>query len=140
MLTIVRVQEKGQVTIPREVRRKLNLRKGDMVTFMETADGMVVRPVSQAVQQLQSTLERSLAKRSVKLTTLLAQVEAQGGDAAIRQFALSSEEKNLLYQMLQLRAQIALEAIRSAAEASDLSEISEADIEAEIQATRQGNS
>ena len=138
MLTIVRVQEKGQVTIPRDVRRKLNLHKGDMVTFMETADGMVVRPVSQAVQQLQSALEGSLEKRSLKLNALLAQVEAQGGETAVRQFALSSEEKNLLYQMLQLRAQIALESIRSAAEAAGLAEINDADIEAEIQKARQG--
>lgn len=137
MLTIVRVQEKGQVTIPQEVRRKLNLRKGDMVTFMETADGMVVRPVSQAAQQLQSALEKSLARRSVELSAVLEQVETLGGEEAARQFALSSQEKNLLYQMLQLRAQVALESIRSAAEASGLYETSDTEIEAEIQAARQ---
>lgn len=43
--TIVRVQEKGQVTIPLEIRRKLKLTKGDLVTFIETQNGVVVKPV-----------------------------------------------------------------------------------------------
>ena len=30
------VQEKGQVTIPVEIRRKLGLEKGDLVAFVET--------------------------------------------------------------------------------------------------------
>ena len=37
--TFVRVQEKGQVTLPLEIRRKLKLKKGDLVTFVETEDG-----------------------------------------------------------------------------------------------------
>ncbi|MBU0512225.1 MAG: AbrB/MazE/SpoVT family DNA-binding domain-containing protein, partial [Chloroflexi bacterium] len=32
----VRVQAKGQVTIPKTVRKKLNLTKGDLVVFVET--------------------------------------------------------------------------------------------------------
>ena len=31
-LNTVRVQEKGQVTIPLRIRKKLNLKKGDLVT------------------------------------------------------------------------------------------------------------
>jgi AbrB family looped-hinge helix DNA binding protein len=33
---LVRVQEKGQVTIPREIRKKLGLKRGDLVAVMET--------------------------------------------------------------------------------------------------------
>lgn len=42
----VRVQEKGQVTIPRQIRKKLNLKRGDMVVFIETKEGIVVKPAS----------------------------------------------------------------------------------------------
>lgn len=42
----VRVQEKGQVTIPRQIRKKLNLKPGDLVVFVETDKGVIVKPAS----------------------------------------------------------------------------------------------
>ena len=41
---LVRVQEKGQVTLPAEVRRKLGLKKGDLVAVLETPDGVLITP------------------------------------------------------------------------------------------------
>ena len=35
---LVRVQEKGQVTLPAELRRKLGLKRGDLVTVTETEE------------------------------------------------------------------------------------------------------
>ena len=32
----VRVQEKGQVTLPADVRKRLGIKKGDLVAFVET--------------------------------------------------------------------------------------------------------
>ena len=136
MLTTVRVQEKGQVTIPRDLRRKLRLRKGDMVTFMETAQGVVIRPVGQAVGELQQALEERLVQRGLRLDALLAASQEQGGDQVIRSYGLDDEERVLLYQVVQLRAQIALESIRNAAEASGAAELSEDEIEAEIRLAR----
>lgn len=42
----VRIQEKGQVTIPRQIRKKLNLKQGDLVVFVETDSGVMVKPAS----------------------------------------------------------------------------------------------
>ncbi|OGO76098.1 MAG: hypothetical protein A3K41_13995 [Chloroflexi bacterium RIFOXYD12_FULL_57_15] len=39
----VRVQEKGQITLPTQFRKKMNLRKGDLVTFIETKDGVLIK-------------------------------------------------------------------------------------------------
>ena len=39
----VRIQEKGQVTIPRKIREKLNLKAGDLVIFEETEAGVVIK-------------------------------------------------------------------------------------------------
>jgi antitoxin PrlF len=39
----VRVQGKGQVTIPRQIRKKLNLKQGDLVIFEETESGVMVK-------------------------------------------------------------------------------------------------
>jgi AbrB family looped-hinge helix DNA binding protein len=41
----VRVQAKGQVTIPQEIRKSLNLKKGDLVVFEETDRGVLIKPV-----------------------------------------------------------------------------------------------
>ena len=45
-LTTVRVQAKGQVTIPKEIREKLNLQPGDLVVFVDTDDGVMVKPAA----------------------------------------------------------------------------------------------
>jgi AbrB family looped-hinge helix DNA binding protein len=42
----VRVQEKGQVTIPSEIRQKLGLKKGDLVVFIETEHGYIIKPAA----------------------------------------------------------------------------------------------
>ncbi len=42
----VRVQAKGQITIPKEIRDKLNVQPGDLVVFVETDDGVMVKPAA----------------------------------------------------------------------------------------------
>jgi AbrB family looped-hinge helix DNA binding protein len=42
----VRIQEKGQVTIPRKIREKLHLKRVDLAIFVETKDGVMVKPAS----------------------------------------------------------------------------------------------
>ncbi len=41
---LVRIQEKGQVTIPREIRKKPGLKRGDLVAVVETPDGVFITP------------------------------------------------------------------------------------------------
>jgi len=41
---LVRVQEKGQVTLPAAARRRLGIKKGDIVAVTETADGLLITP------------------------------------------------------------------------------------------------
>lgn len=38
-----RVTEKGQVTIPKEIRDQLGIQPGDEITFEETEEGYVIR-------------------------------------------------------------------------------------------------
>ena len=42
MLEIAKLSEKGQLTLPINVRKKLNLNLGDKVLFIETEDGKLV--------------------------------------------------------------------------------------------------
>ncbi len=41
---LTRMQEKGQVTLPVDIRRKLGLKKGDVVAVSETPDGILITP------------------------------------------------------------------------------------------------
>lgn len=41
---LVRVQEKGQVTLPTEIRKRLGLKKGDLVAMIETEEGVLITP------------------------------------------------------------------------------------------------
>jgi len=41
-MNLARVSANGQVTVPVEIRRKLNLREGDKILFFERGNGEVV--------------------------------------------------------------------------------------------------
>ena len=51
-----RLQKRGQVTIPIAIRRRLGLEQGDMLAFVETGEGILIRP-----QTLDSTEPRTQA-------------------------------------------------------------------------------
>jgi len=40
----VRIQEKGQITLPVDLRRQLGLKKGDLVAVSATDDGLLLTP------------------------------------------------------------------------------------------------
>jgi AbrB family looped-hinge helix DNA binding protein len=68
---LVRIQEKGQVTLPAAVRRKLNLKKGDLVTVEETDDGVLIRPQTAVPSAGLRRATDTLATRGVSLSALL---------------------------------------------------------------------
>ena len=62
-LKISRVQKKGQVTIPAEIRHKLGLAEGDLVAFIETEDGVMISP-----QTIVPRLEGSQVLNQIEIT------------------------------------------------------------------------
>lgn len=136
MITTVRVQEKGQVTIPRDIRRLLKLKKGDLVTFISTENGVVIKPIDSAADDLLVILGKSLNSRKIQIEQVLTRAKTTGSDRLAVEFNLSQEERDLLYQALQLKAQAAVESIRLIAESSPTYEITDEDIETEIYEVR----
>ena len=67
----VRVQEKGQVTLPRAVREKLKLKKGDLITFVETSEGIVIKPAALVANDALDEIGAALRAKGVKLEDLL---------------------------------------------------------------------
>ena len=65
------VQAKGQVTIPLEIRKKLNLKKVDRVVFVETEQGTVIQPAEIVVSAALEEIGEELKGKGVTLEQLL---------------------------------------------------------------------
>lgn len=65
------VQEKGQVTIPAEIRRKLGLKKGDLVAFVETEEGVLISPQEVVAMRALDKLGEMLEEQGISLDELI---------------------------------------------------------------------
>src|ERR671915_26113 len=70
---LVRIQEKGQVTIPQEIRKKLGLKRGDLVAVMETPDGVFITPQQVVAAKALDSIGDILKEKGVSLDELIAQ-------------------------------------------------------------------
>ena len=83
------MQAKGQVTIPASIRRRLGLKTGDFVTFVETEQGILIRPQEVVAMGALDAIGKALAEKGVSLEDLLesgqdiraALVQERPGDA-----------------------------------------------------------
>jgi AbrB family looped-hinge helix DNA binding protein len=57
-MNLARVSSNGQVTVPIEIRRKLNIKEGDKILFLENAKGEIVLQNSSrvAIREAQAAL------------------------------------------------------------------------------------
>ena len=85
---LVRVQEKGQVTIPSEIRRKLKLKKGDLVVFVETEAGVVIKPVEILVSGALEEIGRALEAKGIDLEELLERGRERRGELIEKEYGL----------------------------------------------------
>lgn len=65
------IQERGQVTLPAGLRRKYGLKKGDIVVFEETEDGILISPRETLVMRLLDDIGGELKQRGVTLEDLI---------------------------------------------------------------------
>jgi AbrB family looped-hinge helix DNA binding protein len=70
---LVRIQEKGQVTIPTEIRKKLGLKRGDLVAVMETPEGVYITPQQVMATKAFDTIGNIPKEQGLSLTELIAQ-------------------------------------------------------------------
>lgn len=59
VMNLARVSPNGQVTVPIEIRRKLNIKEGDKILFFENANGEIVLQNSSrvAIREAQAALK-----------------------------------------------------------------------------------
>ena len=74
-LKVSRVQKRGQVTIPADVRQRLGLEEGDLVAFIETAIGYVISPQEVVSAEALDKMGSYFQKRGLALGDLFAFAE-----------------------------------------------------------------
>ncbi len=78
---VVRVQGKGQVTSPLEIRRKLGLKKGDLVIFTETEQGVIIRPAEVIGKQAFDKIDKLLKEKGLSLEKVVGRGRPIPGEA-----------------------------------------------------------
>ncbi len=64
-LTITRIGEKGQVTVPKEFRQDVGLAKGAPVAVLRLGDGLILLPQQRRFEQLCERISSRLAEAGV---------------------------------------------------------------------------
>jgi AbrB family looped-hinge helix DNA binding protein len=58
--SVGRIGDKGRVTLPQDVRRRYGLKEGDLVTIIETSEGILIAPQAVVAQKLLDQLNQAL--------------------------------------------------------------------------------
>ena len=68
---IYTIQDNGQVTLPIEFRKKYNLKKGDVIMFKETEDGLVISPREALAMNLLDEIGDALKAKGMTLDEMI---------------------------------------------------------------------
>jgi len=88
----VRVQEKGQVTLPAKLRRKLGLKKGDLVAVTETEEGVLVIPQEVIAMKALDKLGAMLKEKGITLEELIESGREIRGQLLEEKYGIKAEE------------------------------------------------
>jgi AbrB family looped-hinge helix DNA binding protein len=94
VLRLSRVQKKGQVTIPAEIRKKLGLKEGDLVAFIETAHGVLISPRDAIAMEALDRIGQSLKEAGITLEDLIESGRDLRGELMEEQYGLTEEQWN----------------------------------------------
>ncbi len=87
------VQAKGQVTIPAEIRRKLGLKKGDLVAFIETEQGVLITPQEVIATNALDRIGEALRKRGISLEELIESGREIRGQLLEEEYGIEADEE-----------------------------------------------
>ncbi|MCC6792001.1 MAG: AbrB/MazE/SpoVT family DNA-binding domain-containing protein [Thermomicrobiales bacterium] len=68
---LVRVQEKGQVTLPAKIRERLGIKKGDLVGIVETSEGVLITRQEVVAANALDRIGEALREQGVTLEELI---------------------------------------------------------------------
>lgn len=65
------IQENGQVTLPVEFRKRYGLKKGDIVVFKETKEGLLISPREALAMKMLDEIGEMLEEQGISLDDLI---------------------------------------------------------------------
>jgi AbrB family looped-hinge helix DNA binding protein len=68
---LVRIRVKGQFTLPAEVRKRLGLKKGDLMAVVATPDGVLITPQEVVASKALDQIGAVLREQGVSLEELI---------------------------------------------------------------------
>lgn len=86
------IQDSGQVTLPAEFRKKYNLKKGDVIVFEDTENGILISPRETLVMRLMDEIGEELKERGVTLEELMQDGRELRGDLLHEMYGIESED------------------------------------------------
>lgn len=89
--TLTRIQEKGQITLPAEIRRRLGLKKGDLVTVTETPDGILITPQELVATRALAEIGAALEEQGLPLADMIERGRAIGEEMLKERYELGRE-------------------------------------------------
>ncbi len=90
---LVRIQEKGQVTIPTQVRKNLSLKKGDLVAVAETKDGILITPQQMIASNALDKIGEALKEKGLSLEELIESGRDIRGQIVNQKYGISPDKK-----------------------------------------------
>ena len=92
MQKLVRVQEKGQVTLPAEVRKRLSLKKGDLVAVTETREGVLITPQETVATRALAEVDEALKEQGLSLEEMIERGRAIRGQILQEQYGITDTD------------------------------------------------
>lgn len=86
------IQEKGQVTIPADLRKKMGLKKGDQVAFTETDEGILISSREMVAMKALEKLGAMLKEKGITLEELMESGQEIRGDLVKEMYGLDPTE------------------------------------------------
>lgn len=65
------IQDNGQITLPAEFRKKYGLKKGDVISFKETDNGLLISPREALALKLLDEIGEALKEKGITLDELI---------------------------------------------------------------------
>lgn len=89
-----RVQKKGQVTIPADIREKLGLKEGDLVAFVETDKGILISPREVIAMEALDRIGELLREKGITVEELIESGRDIRGELMEEMYGLTEEQWN----------------------------------------------
>ena len=89
---LTRIQEKGQVTLPADVRRRLGLKKGDLVAVTETPAGILITPQEVVATQALAEIGAALKEQGLSLEDMIERGRAIRGRLLAEQYGITDTD------------------------------------------------